>query len=78
MSDVSIHHWTASDGLELAYREMGEGWPVVLVHGLFSDGNTNWVKFGAAAAVAARGCRVIMPDLRAQVVYLTGEGAVQQ
>ncbi len=65
MSDVIVRKWTASDGVELAYREMGAGWPVVLVHGLFSDGNTNWVKFGAAAAVAARGCRVIMPDLRA-------------
>ena len=65
MSDVIVRKWTASDGVELAYREIGDGWPVVLVHGLFSDGNTNWVKFGAAAAVAARGCRVIMPDLRA-------------
>ena len=65
MSDIVLHKWTASDGIELAYREMGAGWPVVLVHGLFSDGNTNWVRFGAAASVAAQGCRVIMPDLRA-------------
>jgi len=63
--EVGIHHWTASDGVELAYREMGEGRPVVLVHGLFSDAVTNWIKFGAAEAVAARGFRVIMPDLRA-------------
>jgi pimeloyl-ACP methyl ester carboxylesterase len=65
MTDLKIHHWTASDGVELAYRELGEGRTVVLVHGLFSDGNTNWVKFGTAAAVAGTGCRVIMPDLRA-------------
>lgn len=65
MSEVSIHRWTASDGIELAYREMGSGRTAILVHGLFSDGNTNWVKFGAAAAVASRGFRVIMPDLRA-------------
>ncbi len=38
---------------------------MVLVHGLFSDGVTNWIKFGAAEAVAAAGFRVIMPDLRA-------------
>ncbi|QIK97170.1 alpha/beta hydrolase [Sphingomonas sp. HDW15A] len=44
---------------------MGEGRPVVLIHGLFSDGLTNWIKFGAAEKVAAEGCRVIMPDLRA-------------
>ena len=60
-----IHRWKASDGIELAWREMGEGEPVVLIHGLFSDGLTNWIKFGAAEKVAAQGCRVIMPDLRA-------------
>ena len=65
MIDVAVKRWFASDGIELAYRETGQGRPVILVHGLFSDGNTNWVKFGAAAAVAAGGCRVIMPDLRA-------------
>ena len=65
LMDVSIQHWTASDGVDLAYREMGEGRPVVLVHGLFSDAATNWIKFGAAEAIASRGFRVIMPDLRA-------------
>jgi pimeloyl-ACP methyl ester carboxylesterase len=63
--DVAIHHWTASDGTNLAYREMGNGRPVVLVHGLFSDAVTNWIKFGAAEAVASKAFRVIMPDLRA-------------
>jgi pimeloyl-ACP methyl ester carboxylesterase len=65
LMDVSIQHWTASDGVDLAYREMGEGRAVVLVHGLFSDAATNWIKFGAAEAIASRGFRVIMPDLRA-------------
>ena len=65
MDDVAIHHWTASDGIDLAYREMGEGRAVVLVHGLFSDGVTNWIKFGAAGRLVAAGFRVIMPDLRA-------------
>jgi pimeloyl-ACP methyl ester carboxylesterase len=65
MTEAAIHRWTASDGIELAWRELGEGSPVILLHGLFSDGNTNWIKFGHAAAIAAKGCRVIMPDLRA-------------
>ena len=65
MDEVAIHHWTASDGVDLAYREMGEGRPVILVHGLFSDGVTNWIKFGAAARLVEAGFRVIMPDLRA-------------
>jgi pimeloyl-ACP methyl ester carboxylesterase len=57
--------WTASDGIELAYHEVGQGRPVVLLHGLFSDANMNWIKFGHAARIAAEGFRVIMPDLRA-------------
>jgi pimeloyl-ACP methyl ester carboxylesterase len=65
MSEPAIHRWTASDGVELAWRELGDGRPVVLVHGLFSDGLTNWIKFGHAEKLAAKGLRVIMPDLRA-------------
>jgi pimeloyl-ACP methyl ester carboxylesterase len=65
MSEPSIHYWTASDGVQLAWRETGEGRPVILLHGLFSDANVNWIKFGTAARVAAEGFRVIMPDLRA-------------
>ena len=65
MTDPVIHHWTASDGVGLAYREAGQGRAVVLVHGLFSDGVTNWIKFGAAARLVEAGFRVIMPDLRA-------------
>lgn len=37
----------------------------MLLHGLFSDANMNWIKFGHAARIAAAGFRVIMPDLRA-------------
>ena len=65
MTEPTIHHWTASDGVDLVWREMGVGAPVVLLHGLFSDGVVNWIKFGHATKVAATGKRVIMPDLRA-------------
>jgi len=65
MTDAEIRHWSASDGVSLAYREMGEGRPIVLLHGLFSNGVTNWIKFGAAARLVDAGFRVIMPDLRA-------------
>lgn len=63
--NVALHHWTASDGVRLAWRELGEGRPVVLLHGLFSDAQMNWIKFGHAERIAAAGFRVIMPDLRA-------------
>jgi pimeloyl-ACP methyl ester carboxylesterase len=59
------HHFAAPDGVQVAWHEVGEGMPVVLLHGLFSDAETNWLKFGHAATIAAAGFRVIMPDLRA-------------
>ena len=65
VTDVAAHLWTASDGVELAFHETGQGRPVILLHGLFSDANMNWIKFGHAARIAAAGYRVIMPDLRA-------------
>jgi pimeloyl-ACP methyl ester carboxylesterase len=64
MTEPVTHYWTASDGVELAWREMGQGRPVVLLHGLFSDSSMNWIKFGTADRIAAEGCRVIMPDHR--------------
>jgi pimeloyl-ACP methyl ester carboxylesterase len=50
--------------VELLWHELGEGRPVVLLHGLFSNAETNWLKFGHAAEIASRGFRLIMPDLR--------------
>ena len=65
MTEAKVEYWTASDGIELAYHELGQGRPVILLHGLFSDAHMNWIKFGHAARIAAEGFRVIMPDLRA-------------
>ena len=65
MTAAQIQRWTASDGVELAYHELGEGRVVILLHGLFSDANMNWIKFGHAERIARTGFRVIMPDLRA-------------
>jgi pimeloyl-ACP methyl ester carboxylesterase len=65
MTQAALHLWTASDGVELAYHELGEGRPLILMHGLFSDAQMNWIKFGHAERIAREGFRVIMPDLRA-------------
>jgi pimeloyl-ACP methyl ester carboxylesterase len=59
------HSFASFDGVELAWHELGEGRPVLLLHGLFSNAQTNWIKFGHAQEIAGRGLRVIMPDLRA-------------
>lgn len=60
-----IHYFTASDGVSIAWREMGQGRPLVLIHGYFSEADTNWIKYGHAAKLVDAGYRVIMPDLRA-------------
>ncbi len=65
MAEAALHLWTASDGVELAWHEVGEGRPVILLHGLFSSADMNWIKFGHAERIAREGFRVIMPDLRA-------------
>jgi pimeloyl-ACP methyl ester carboxylesterase len=64
MAELPVQYYAGRDGTKLAYRELGRGRPVVLIHGYFSNAMTNWVRYGHAAAVADRGFRVIMPDLR--------------
>jgi pimeloyl-ACP methyl ester carboxylesterase len=61
---LPVNYFQGADGVELVYREMGEGRPLVLIHGLFSTAMVNWVRYGHAARIAARGYRLIMPDLR--------------
>src|SRR5262249_39934063 len=63
-NDLPTQYFKARDGEILAYREMGEGRPVVLIHGFFSKATVNWVRYGHAARIAERGYRVVMPDLR--------------
>ena len=65
MTDARSQRFAASDGIELAWHEIGEGRSAILLHGLFSSAEMNWIKFGHAERIAAEGMRVIMPDLRA-------------
>jgi len=53
-----------SDGLRLAYRVVGEGAPIVLVHGFASTHEVNWVATGWSRALVDAGRRVIMADGR--------------
>ena len=64
-SPIEPQFFESFDGERLAWREVGEGRPVLLLHGFFSDAETNWIKYGHAAAIAAKGFRVVLPDLRA-------------
>lgn len=61
---IETEHFTSFDGTELAYHIVGEGRPVILLHGLFSSAEMNWIKWGHAARIAEAGFRVIMLDFR--------------
>jgi len=60
-----MQRFASFDGASIAWRELGAGPPVVLLHGLFSHAEMNWLRFGHAQAVADAGFRVILPDFRA-------------
>lgn len=65
MSDVRTEMFAGTGGTRLALHRMGQGRPVVLLHGLFSSAEVNWIKFGTAAQLADAGFECLMPDLRA-------------
>ena len=62
---ISTTSFRTTDGIDIAVHETGSGRPVILLHGYFSDADTNWIKYGHAKVLADAGYRVIMPDLRA-------------
>jgi pimeloyl-ACP methyl ester carboxylesterase len=63
MLSPAVSFFSGRDGVRLAYREVGEGRPLVLLHGFTGDA-TLWLRHGQAESIAARGHRVIMPDFR--------------
>jgi pimeloyl-ACP methyl ester carboxylesterase len=65
MTTPTAHHFTARDGIRLVWRELGDGPPVILLHGLFSNATVNWFKYGHAQRIADAGFRIIAPDFRA-------------
>ncbi|MFC7051388.1 alpha/beta fold hydrolase [Hansschlegelia quercus] len=53
-----------SDGLELAYRDEGEGDPILLIHGFASSIDVNWSGTGWIDLLKADGRRVVAIDNR--------------
>jgi pimeloyl-ACP methyl ester carboxylesterase len=56
-----VSYFPGLDGMRLAYREVGEGRPLVLLQGMTGDG-TLWLD--QAKAFASHGYRVVLPDFR--------------
>ena len=65
MSDESSAFLSAYGNTNLAVHRLGSGRTVLLLHGLFSSAQVNWIKYGTAARLAEAGFEAIMPDLRA-------------
>lgn len=65
MSALQTELIASFDGTELAVSRVGTGRPVLLLHGLFSSAEMNWLRFGHAQALADAGFEAILPDLRA-------------
>jgi len=61
---TSTEHFASFDGTALAAHIVGEGSPVILLHGLFSSAQMNWIKWGHGERLAAAGFRAIMLDFR--------------
>ncbi len=63
----AVNSFTTWDGIEIVYREWGEGGtspPVVLHHGFVANATANWVAPGVVDALLAEGHHVIAPDAR--------------
>ena len=58
------HYFTVSDGTRLHYVEMGQGAPVILIHGAGGSAVGNWFANGIAPRLAKTN-RVIGVDMRA-------------
>jgi pimeloyl-ACP methyl ester carboxylesterase len=63
--NVTTEFHRGYDGAALALHRLGSGRPLILLHGLFSNAEMNWIKFGHAALLAEAGFECLMPDLRA-------------
>ncbi|MER6063173.1 alpha/beta hydrolase [Streptomyces sp. NPDC001792] len=63
MPNPAVSFFSGRDGVRLAYRETGEGRPLILMHGMTGDA-TLWLLNGQAETIATAGHRVIMPDFR--------------
>ena len=61
---MRTERFASFDDTELALHRTGSGEPFVLLHGLFSSAEMNWIKWGHAEAIAAAGYEVLMLDFR--------------
>ena len=64
MSGPLTSFFESFDGTRLALHRTGQGRPVLLLHGLFSSSQMNWIKWGHDRRLADAGFEAIMLDFR--------------
>jgi pimeloyl-ACP methyl ester carboxylesterase len=69
----SIDFLPGHGGAQIAVHRLGAGRPVVMLHGLASSAQMNWIRYGAAQRIADAGFEAIMIDQRVH-----GRSAVPQ
>jgi pimeloyl-ACP methyl ester carboxylesterase len=62
-ADLKHGYMTSSDGIKIHYVEVGEGIPVILIHGAMGSAEGNWFSNGIGQALAVNH-RVVAIDLR--------------
>ena len=62
---MQTEEFKSFDGTRLALHRMGSGRPLVMLHGLFSNAEMNWIKWGHTQLLVDAGFECLMPDLRA-------------
>jgi len=65
MKPIEKFYFNSFDGTRLAAYRFGEGTPIILLHGLFSSAEMNWIKWDHHAKIAKAGFEVVMLDFRA-------------
>jgi pimeloyl-ACP methyl ester carboxylesterase len=60
---MDVSRFAGHDGAQLAYREVGSGRPLVLLHGFMGTGS-HWLDQGPADVLVEQGFALVLPDFR--------------
>ena len=60
---MDVSRFAGHDGAPLAYRVVGSGRPLILLHGFLGSGS-HWLDHGPADGLVEQGFRLVLPDLR--------------
>jgi pimeloyl-ACP methyl ester carboxylesterase len=63
-SQPTLDFLPGHDGVRIAVHRLGRGRPVLLFHGLSSNAQINWIRYGTAQRLADAGFEAIMIDQR--------------